>query len=270
MATLRAYPNGLTMGMSTGGNPAPVKRGTITGWSAAAVRRHKRWLFSVVAPDLSGAGYALTLTVKDTPPSAREWHALRRNWIDRLERRGLVRLHWVVEWQKRGTPHLHVAAYFGRALTPAERWDLLAQWTDVAAAYGAGWRSQDVKPIDGPMGWLKYLSKHAARGVAHYQRQGKPEGWESTGRLWGYVGDWPLVEPIEVTLTTAEYYRMRRLVRAWRVADARRAGDPARIAYARRSLKCPDADLSRVRGVSEWVPESVVLEQLLEAATLRG
>lgn len=62
---------------------------------------------------------------------------------------------------------------------------MVAEWLRLAAPYGAASISQDFVPITGATGWLKYLSKHASRGVAHYQRQGKPAGWESTGRLWG-------------------------------------------------------------------------------------
>src|SRR5690606_18362373 len=115
-----------------------------------------------------------------------------------------------------------------------------------------------------------------ARGVSHYQRQGKPEGWERTGRLWGYVGQWPTVPPAEVIVTRQEFYRFRRLVRAWRVADARAelksAADPRRrraalrrLVSARRMLRHADPDLSRVRGVSEWIPEHLGLA-LLEVA----
>jgi hypothetical protein len=247
---------------SPGRNLTPPKRGKITGWTPAAVRRHTRWLYGIEAPALTGHGYALSLTVKDTPPDAIAWHRARRAWIERLRYRGLVRLHWVVEWQRRGTPHLHCAVYFAHELDAAERWQLLSDWLDVAAPYRPGWRSQDVKPIDGPLGWLQYLSKHAARGVQHYQRNGKPPGWESTGRLWGYVGQWPASEPIQVDLTPAQAHRFRRLVRSWRVADARAAQDWRRVRYARRMLRCTDPALSAVRGVSEWIPEHVAVRLL--------
>jgi hypothetical protein len=92
--------------------------------------------------------------------------------------------------------------------------------------------------------------------VKHYQRQGRPEGWESTGRLWGKSGDWPADEPMRYDLDMPAYHRYRRLVRSWRVADARKSGDARRIALARRMLSCDDPRLSAVRGVSDWVPES--------------
>jgi hypothetical protein len=64
------------------------------------------------------------------------------------------------------------------------RWTV-REWLSLAAAYGAGEVGQAVVPITGALGWSKYLSKHASRGVAHYQRQGTPPGWTKTGRLWG-------------------------------------------------------------------------------------
>lgn len=276
MPTLSAYPNGLTAGVA-GRNDAPSLRGEITGWSAGAVRRHTRWLYSVDAPALDGFGYALTLTLKDCPPTADDFQRLRRNWLDRQRRSGMIRLHWVVEWQRRGVPHVHAAVYFDHELVGRERWELLTDWLDVAAEYGAAWRSQDVKPIDGPMGWLQYLSKHAARGVRHYQRWAKPEGWHKTGRLWGHVGDWPTLDPQTFDLSMDEYWRFRRLVRTWRVRDAQiallaarddrqRAAARRRIAAARRMLKSNDRARSSVRGVSEWIDLEAAGGFLEEAA----
>lgn len=246
-----------------GRNSAPEKRGVISGWSAGAVRRHTRWLYSVDAPALTGWGYALTLTLRDCPPDAETWQRLRRAWIMRQERAGLLRLHWLTEWQRRGVPHMHVALYFDRELTPRERWAMLEDWLAIAGEFRASWRSQDVKPIDGPLGWLQYLSKHAARGVRHYQRWAKPAGWEKTGRLWGHVGEWPTEDPLSVDLSPAEAFRFRRLVRSYRVASARaeglQRGRWARLPYARRMLRCGDPTLSRVRGLSEWCPEHVAV-----------
>nr|CRY96759.1 hypothetical protein [uncultured prokaryote] len=271
MPILQAYANGLTMG-TAGRNDAPVPRGKITGWTQAAVRRHTRWLYSIASADLDGYGYALTLTLRDTPPSALEWQAARRAWIERLRRRGMVRLHWVVEWQRRGTPHMHVAVYFPKPLTAVQQQVLLLDWLAVAAAWKPGSTGQCVKEITGPLGWLQYLSKHAARGVKHYQRAGKPAGWETTGRLWGHLGEWPAVEPIRAEISKTEYHRFRRLVRSWRVADARAhglaTGDWRRLTYARRMLSCSDPALSTVRGVSEWISDDLAMV-LLDAAADR-
>jgi len=258
------------------GSHVRAKRGAVVGWSPAAVRRHTRWLYGIDAPALTGYGWALTLTVRDCPPTSEAWTALRHAWIERVRRMGAVRWHWVVEWQARGVPHMHCAVYLvdGSAMAGAE---LVMAWRDVCSEYGAGAWSQTCKRIDGPTGWLQYLSKHAARGVQHYQRQGKPAGWEKTGRLWGYGGEWPIVEPLEVAVSLDEFYRFRRLVRSWRVASARASGATGggwqRLRYARRMLKTSDRALSRYRGVSEWIPEDVAVRLLLivkEDARPRG
>ena len=68
---------------------------------------------------------------------------------------------------------------------------MVDDWLEISSRYRSGLSGQDCKPIDGVLGWLRYLGKHASRGAAHYQRSGHPEGWEKTGRLWGHVGDWP-------------------------------------------------------------------------------
>lgn len=53
------------------------------------------------------------------------------------------------------------------------------------------------------------------------------------------------------------YFRYRRMVRAWRYADARAESDPLtrkrRMISARRMLRSNDRKVATVRGVSEWV-----------------
>ncbi len=95
------------------GNTAPVggPRGLVTGWSSAAVRRHKRWLYSVEASGLDGLGDGVTLTLRDTPATVEDWQRLLQSLLVAVRRLGAVRWHWVVEWQRRGTPHLHMAVY---------------------------------------------------------------------------------------------------------------------------------------------------------------
>ena len=266
MPTVTSYRNGSTAGMA-GHNPNPSKRGKVSGWSAAAVRRHTKWLYSVDTEELDGYGFALTLTMLDTPATAKEFHALRKAWLRRTDRMGAVRVHWVIEWQERGTPHLHVAVYFrdfdslpaGFRKSAVMGPMLLGAWRELATRYRAGSKGQHWASIDGPLGWLKYLSKHASRGVKHYQRAGHPEGWDSTGRLWGHGGEWPSEAPGRYSMSREAFWRYRRLVRAWRVSNARLSGNVARISYARKMLACPQRKLSAVRGVSDWVPESVTL-----------
>lgn len=121
------------------------------------------------------------------------------------------------------------------------------------------------------VGWLQYLSKHASRGAAHYQRAMStiPKGWQKTGRMWGHLGDFPTREPQGLELDDRDWFKFRRIVRGWRLAQARgrklfsedlgrRFLDEQtrrrRIKSARRMLQCKDPLLSRCRGVSEWIP----------------
>lgn len=265
MSTISGYQNGLTAHTPNGGVSMHerAKRAAVTGWTRETVRRHTKWLYAVNTADLTGDGYAVTLTVKDCPESSERFHSMRRAWVRRVERMGSVRIHWVIEWQKRGVPHMHTAVYFDQPLTPMEKFQLVQHWIDVSEPYGAQHAAQYLLPITGAAGWLQYLSKHAARGAAHYQRQGKPAGWEKTGRLWGHIGSWPVDEPMRFDVPQAAYFRFRRLVRSWRLADARAESDPVtrarRIRSARRMLRCNDRQLSEVRGISEWVDQEKLI-----------
>lgn len=235
-------------------------RGNVIGWSAASARRLTQKLYQVHAPSLNGYGYAVTLTMRDTPPDSETFHRLRAAWLKRLARMGVDRVQWVIEWQRRGTPHIHAAVYAPNELSVGERNMLVAHWVLVAGEYGVELGSQDVNDISGPIGWLKYLSKHAARGANHYQRSGNPTGWEKTGRLWGFVGDWPLVEPVVFDhLSNDEFYRLRRVCRAWARADAAKNQDWKRLAYLRRAGRPNNAYESRFRGISEWISSDDML-----------
>lgn len=286
---MTAYRNGLSMGTPPGKNDHErAKRGAVEGWSASAVRRHTRWLYSIDAPALDGTGIAVTLTLRDCPPDSDSWRLLLQAWQKRVMRSGAIRLHWVVEWQRRGVPHVHAAIYY-----PPEVEDhraaahVIGSWLTLSHRFRPTNAGQQYQPITGALGWLGYLSKHAARGVQHYQRSGKPEGWTTTGRLWGHRGDWPEEQPMRFAIDRAGSYRLRRWVRAWRVADATAAyrelagrrvpSDPEealkhaqrlrtarrRIGSARRMLKRSER-FSAVQGVSEWIPEALAVQMLTQ------
>jgi hypothetical protein len=260
MPTMRLYQNGLALFMGGTGSHLRAKRGKVTGWSAAAARRQRQWAWSVDADGLTDTGIALTLTIADTPATSTEFHRLREAYLFRVRRMGLVYGHWVIEWQERGTPHMHLALYFDRQLTVQESERLLVHWIVLAGQYRPGLRGQRWDRISGAMGWLKYLAKHATRGIHHYQRSGHPEGWESTGRLWGAVGTWPTIEAEDFPdLSNAEFYRIRRMMRSWAMADARKAGDVKRQQYLARSRKEPDKQRSRYLGAADWIPIDVSL-----------
>lgn len=265
MPTISGYQNGSTAHIPNGGVSLHerAKRGVVKGWTKESVRRHTKWLYAVNVDQLNGHGYALTTTMRDCPESSDAFHALRRNFLDRVGRMGSMRTHWVIEWQRRGVPHMHSALYFDRELTVLEQFKLKQHWQELCGPYGASLGAQYLLPISGPSGWLQYLSKHAARGAAHYQRVGKPSGWQKTGRLWGHEGSWPVDEPMKFDVPRAAYFQYRRLVRSWRLADARAEKDPdtrrRRIRSARRMLKSNDRTMSEVRGISEWIAQDTLL-----------
>jgi hypothetical protein len=131
-------------------------------------------------------------------------------------------------------------------------------------------------PIYDAVGWAQYVAKHAARGVRHYQRSPEniPAHWKgTTGRMWGKRGDWPVSEPLKIELDDwrgdGGWYAFRRLVRSYGVAQARSKGDCSAQVYARSMLKSHRRDLAEVRGISSWVPRSIV-ELLMENLDDRG
>lgn len=291
--TVKVYRSGVTAGTYSGKTGGAVgKRSQVIGWSKAAARRNTQFLYSIDPDRLTGVGLAVTLTLRDCPPDAEAWQNLRTNWVKRMRRLGMLRCHWVTEWQRRGVPHLHGAIFFPDprpadeerarcALRWGDRmdqtyWDypaiytlkdaVIRHWLAAASEWRAGPRGQQVDTIDGFKGWALYLARHASRGVNHYQRtpDAVPDGWKSTGRLWGYVGEWPRDDALSFELSDAGWYAFRRLVRSWVIADARsrlRAAQTPRqirdarrsLGYARRLLHSNNPDLSPVRGVSEWI-----------------
>lgn len=269
MPAITFYRHGMTASMTNrAGNPDPPKRGSVTGWSPAAARRNVAFLRSVDERLLTGVGYAATLTVRHCPPTPQAWSSALDQWQKRMRRAGMVRLHWVMEFQRRGVPHLHAAIWF--ADPPPTPSVISDAWLGVAADYGAGPKGQQVRPLDGVVGWFQYMAKHCSRSHRHYQRQRDaiPQAWQSSPRVWGHGGDWPIQDPAMAEITRPQFWRLRRLVRQSRIAEAR-LGLPlnrGQVAYLRRLLKCSHRPSSEVRPVSEWLPEHRQ-EGLLRAAT---
>lgn len=271
MRTMKVYLHGVTMGTRPSSTPhVRAKRGKVGGWSAGATRRNVAFLRSVEPDSLTNCpegplvGFAVTLTLRDCPPSSESFHKLRRAYLMRLQRMGLFRCHWVIEWQRRGVPHIH-GAFWLPAPNDVFGYSALANllvdhWLAVAGPYGVARAAQHVTPITDAVGWFQYVAKHAARGVKHYQRSSEnmPEGWATTGRMWGKTGEWVTRDAMEFRLSDDVYFRMRRLARSWRVADAR-GTTKYRIRAARHMLRCNDPDLSKLRGVSEWIPQELML-----------
>lgn len=260
-ATITLMQNGLSAGVPGMPNHQ-TKRGQPGGWSSSAARRNLRFLYSIDgdALALDGAvGFAFTLTVLDCPETPKIWaNSINRFLLAMRRTFGCIRVHWVIEWQRRQVPHLHGCLYFPSPdhVTAS---DIVTAWCELANQRGSSC-AQSVKRISGLVGWLQYVAKHAARGTRHYQRSqaGLPPAWQGvTGRMWGHRGVWPLGEKQTVCLEGREgdggYFAFRRLIRSWRLADARKSGNRYRIVAARRMLKCPERARSATRGVSEWI-----------------
>ena len=252
------------------------KRGKVGGWTAASSRRNLRFLWSVRTDDLTGQGWSFTLTVRDCPASPQEWAAWCATYWKRVFAAGAIRLHWVIEWQRRGCPHLHGSVYFPPDMAQADVLNVLLDSWCYRNPFGAGRMQQVANQIYDAVGWGQYVAKHAARGVQHYQRSSDniPKEWKGkTGRMWGTRGDWPVDEPVKLEMEGKDgdggWYAFRRLVRSYGVSQARQRGDVAALRYARSMLKSNCRKLAEVRGVSSWVPSSVV-EQLVENVDARG
>lgn len=270
----------MTTGAGGNVNATPPPRGECKGWSAHALRRNLLFLYSVDETRLDGLeGRAVTLTVKICPKSPDDWRKARRAFEKAMIRSGAKLVHWVIEWQRRGVPHFHMAIFWpdGEALTDPE---IIQHWLRIAAPWRPEPRAQHVTAIFDEVGWNKYTSKHAARGLNHYQRNpaNVPIEWRSrsTGRMWGHVGDWPIQEPVKFALGMVGFWKYRRIVRSWRIANAREpkrrelldadgrrthiyvtVTDSRRIRSARGMLRCHDPKRSAVRGCSEWLPATM-------------
>ena len=249
MAKITVHPDGVKIARP-GFNHSPAKRDVISGWSSGSARRNRDFLMSVSARQLQGVAISFTLTIRDFPESHHDWERLRRSWVERLRRIGLIRMHWLTEFQKRGAPHLHGIVFFPEGRAP-EVWGCHVNdnWLDLTAKYGAKSRGQHVQGMYSLKGWKMYLAKHGARSVRHYQRSTLPEGWSGSGRLWGKIGDWP-TEVEEFFGSDQVFWSLRRLVRAQLLSQVRTVlrtapdGSPARaealrrIVYLRSRLKC--------------------------------
>ena len=62
------------------------------------------------------------------------------------------------------------------------------------------------------------------------------------------------------------WFAYRRLLRSWRLADARSSGDAYRIRSARGMLRCSDQSRSRLIGFMEWVPFEMQMGMLANLA----
>lgn len=270
-------PGGISVGVTQGTKPRQVdsKRGVIRGWSRKSAARHTQRLQAIDAAQLDGVGYGITLTVYDMPATGEEWSQARREILAELrEVFGSIRDHWVIEWQRRGVPHLHITGYFAQELAVVTQARIVEAWVRIARDHGwyASRRAQYVKAIYDEGGWSKYTAKHSARSAAHYQRVGMPPGWEKTGRMWGFNGDWPSRE-LKLFLNGRATSVLRRLLQGWAKAEAvtqHRNGKVEHTRSIRFTAGMLQGEKSRVRGVGVWLGEESALKALNYVSRLDG
>ena len=259
MPSVTIRQNGAVVGFGPRGRPPGTGglRSTVKGWSEGSARRLLHKLFEVDGDSLPDTGLSLTVTF-DRDLSFDEFHLARSRYVDTLRRRSDL-VTWVVEWTAAGRPHLHLAVYG----FPGSEVDALLLWFVIVRPLGFDpvWRAQHGERIYGAVGWLAYLAKHAGRGVAHYQRQGSPVGWDKTGRLWGFNGAWPSVEPLRADVSPSFARDYRALLEAYATARRGRLG-----------ILPPELGVEHAheyRGLSLWIPleeAMLLLVPLIEGA----
>lgn len=273
----------------------PPERTETKGWTRNVARRNEQRLQQIDFAHVDGVPAFVTLTMPSkqmADVSAAMFHAWLKRWLQFMKRHGMLHYYWILEFQATGNPHLHVLVWLDHTSEPLEQYKALRSWVNMLNKSGVGarqqaqiWESIDVGgelTVDGetvpahPERVLMYLAKHAARGVAHYQRQlsNMPADWQHrSGRVWGHDRGLPLRDAESVEVDYPTFWRYRRLVRSWRLAEARAVEDPRRravaISAARGMLRWSDPSEAPYRGISAWIPADVS-RRLLDAAEKGG
>ena len=271
------------------------ERTATRGWTPNVARRNEQRLQQIDFDAVEGVPAFVTLTMPSGQMgdvSAAMFHGWLKRWLQYMKRHGMSHYYWILEFQASGNPHLHVLVWLDHTPDPLETYRALRSWVGIlnksdvgARLQGQIWENIDVGGelvVDGervpahPERVLMYLAKHAARGVAHYQRQieNMPEDWQyRSGRVWGHDRSLPLREQEDFETDYPTFWTFRRLVRRCRLAEARSIKDADRrraaIVQARGSLNCGRPDISPYKGVSVWIPSDVA-SALLDAAVSMG
>lgn len=287
----------------------PPERTNCGGWTRNVARRNEQRLQQVDFEAIDGTPAFVTLTMPKqqmNEVASKQFHRWLHKFLGYMQLRGCVHYYWILEFQSSGNPHLHILFWLNGWETGGEKrgfkhhdWDVVEQYR--ALAYWVKMLNGDgifakvdaqnfqlvelgkSSNVDGvalesptPERLLMYLAKHAARGVAHYQRQieNMPEDWKyRSGRVWGHDGKLPLREQLDYECSYDVFWQYRRLVRRWVRANASKMTDDDKrrrsIVSARRMLRCSRPDVSPYRGVSAWIPETVA-KQLMACVSTEG
>lgn len=166
------------------------ERTATKGWTANVARRNEQRLQQIDFEGIEGFPAFVTLTMPAQQMgdvSAAMFHGWLKRWLQFMKRHGMLHYYWILEFQASGNPHIHVLVWLDHAPEPLETYKALKSWVGIldksdvgARLQGQIWENIDTGGeivVDGetvpahPERVLMYLAKHAARGVAHYQRQ---------------------------------------------------------------------------------------------------
>lgn len=262
MGKIRVFPGGTSVSYPSVQKHARAKRGKVNGWTEDASRRLTQFLWSVEVDKLGSVqGWAVTLTMGGTPETSTLWSEARDRLLRWLRSTGSTRYQWLTEWTAAGRPHLHLCVFNDGF----EAHDLALAWIRIcrAAGWPAEWKAQTVEELHNATGWLKYVAKHSSRGVDHYQRESPPEGWETTGRLWGYGGVWPTADPFVMTLTSGQTFEYMTEFRLWQLYRMRVEGAPEGAISAYEAKLITPTIGGVPRGLSGWIPWADSVKLLL-------
>ena len=269
MGLIRVWPGGTSISYPAGTPPKPGIKQEINGWTAASSRGLVRFLWSVNPDKLESGGLAITLTMGGRPESSAEWAAAREAFLKWLRDTGSLRWQWLTEWTANARPHMHLCVFN----TGVSHNDIAVAWLKICAKHGwpASLAGQSVENLFDATGWLKYVAKHSARGVEHYQRETPPPGWEKTGRLWGYGSHkdfkWPREEPEDYSLTREQSLAFTVEFIELQAAQMIEAGVPAEfvLEWIERATEPPEKG-APPRGLSGWI-DRYASRGLIESVT---
>ena len=166
------------------GNPQPVIRGQVKGFSSASRKR----MIQQCAKMGKAVPVFLTLTYgKEYPQDPAEWKKHLATWGKRLKRYAPeMSAIWRLEPQKRGAPHYHLLIYQKDGKPPFLPKEWIAEsWSQVLGEYSseehlkAGTRIESLRSSRGA---AFYVAKYCAKLP---EDDDFPEDWSRAGRLWG-------------------------------------------------------------------------------------